>query len=81
MPNNLAFHEPSKDYAFKGVETAMAAFMSELSYLANPVSNHTESAELGNQNVNSLALVSGRYAQKGLEVAQMMAAAHLYSLC
>ena len=80
LPANLAFKDASIDYGFKGVEISMASYMSELAYLANPVSTHVQTAELGNQAVNSLAFVSARYTLQAAGVLRMMAACHLYAL-
>jgi phenylalanine ammonia-lyase len=81
LPANLAADEPSLSYTLKGVDINMAAYMSELALLANPVSSHVHSTEMSNQSVNSLALVSARYTHMAIDVLSLMAAAYLYSLC
>jgi phenylalanine ammonia-lyase len=81
LPPNLAADEPSLSYTLKGVDINMAAYMSELAFLANPVSSHVQSAEMTNQAVNSLALVSARYTHMALDVLSLMLSAYLYSLC
>lgn len=59
----------------------MAAYMSELAYLAHPVSSFVQSAELHNQDLNSLALIAARYAADAVEVLSLMVSAYLYALC
>ncbi|KAF2148598.1 phenylalanine ammonia-lyase [Myriangium duriaei CBS 260.36] len=81
LPPNLAFDEPSLSFTLKGVDISMAAYMAELGFLANTVSSHVQSAEMGNQSVNSMALVSARYTHKAVDIVSLMVSAHLYSLC
>ncbi|KAH8597140.1 putative phenylalanine ammonia-lyase [Bisporella sp. PMI_857] len=81
LPPNLAADEPSLSFTMKGVDINMAAYMSELAFLANPVSSHVQSAEMDNQSLNSLALISARYTHMSLDVLSLMLSAHLYSLC
>jgi phenylalanine ammonia-lyase len=81
LPPNLAADEPSLSYTLKGVDINMASYMSELALLANPVSSHVQSAEMSNQSINSLALVSARYTHMAVDVLSLMMAAYLYSLC
>ena len=55
--------------------------MSELAFLANPLINHVQTAEMGNQAINSLAFISARYTLQAIEVLSMMSTAYLYALC
>jgi phenylalanine ammonia-lyase len=81
LPPNLCFDDPSTSFTFKGVDINMAAYMGELAFLANPVSSHVQSAEMHNQALNSLALVSARYTLDAVEVVSLMTAAYLYAAC
>ena len=81
LPPNLAATDPSINYHTKGIDIATAAYVSELGYLANPVSTHIQSAEMHNQAVNSLALISARHTIASLEILSMLIASYLYALC
>lgn len=81
LPANLAADDPSLSFTMKGVDVNMASYMSELAFLANPVSSHVQSAEMHNQAVNSLALISARYTMHAVEITSLMAASFLYVGC
>lgn len=59
----------------------MASYMSELAFLANPISSHVQSAEMHNQSINSLAFLSTRYTSHAVELSSFMSASHLYTVC
>ncbi|XP_052809166.1 uncharacterized protein LOC128237618 [Mya arenaria] len=72
LPPNLSGCDINLDFGFKGCDTAMASYMSELDHFVNPMSNHVISAETHNQSVNSMALVSARLTAEAVEIVQMM---------
>lgn len=81
LPPNLAADDPSLSFTMKGVDISMAAYLSELGFLANSVTSHVQSAEMHNQSINSLALISARYTLQAAELVSMMSAALLYVVC
>ncbi|KAI0544051.1 phenylalanine and histidine ammonia-lyase [Xylaria curta] len=80
LPPNLIAEDPSITLIFKGTDVKIAALTAELGFLANPV-NHVQTAEMGNQSLNSLALISARYTQTANDVLSQLIAAHLVAVC
>ncbi|MDI1488741.1 MAG: hypothetical protein OHK93_008017 [Ramalina farinacea] len=81
LPPNLTADEPSESFLMKPIDIMIAALQSELGYLANSAGSHVQSAEMGNQALNSLALISARYTHSALDVLTQLASAHLLALC
>lgn len=65
----------------QGIDTALAAYTSELDSIATPMTNHILSAEMHNQSVNSMALVSSTKTREGLEILKLIIASSLLALC
>ncbi|KAH7161437.1 L-Aspartase-like protein [Dactylonectria macrodidyma] len=70
-----------ENFTMKGIDVNMAAYMSELAALAHPVSSHVMSAEMHNQGINSLALVSARRTMEAVDLVAHMCACHIYVSC
>lgn len=81
LPTNLVADDPSLSFTMKGVDISMASYMAELAYLSNPVSSHVQPAEMRNQAINSMALVSARYSMQAVEVLSLMCACDMYIAC
>lgn len=70
-----------ENYTMKGIDINMSAYMSELAALAAPVSAHVMSAEMHNQGINSLALISARRTMEAVDILAHMSACHLFVSC
>ncbi|KAI6297080.1 hypothetical protein MCOR03_003346 [Pyricularia oryzae] len=80
LPPNLVAEDPSISLIFKGADLHIASLAAELGLLAAPV-NHVQTAEMGNQSLNSLALISARYTHTANEVLAQLLAVHLVTVC
>ncbi|KAH7312263.1 L-Aspartase-like protein [Stachybotrys elegans] len=70
-----------ENFTMKGIDVNMAAYMAELASLAHPVSSHVMSAEMHNQGINSLALLTARRTMEAADIVAHMCACHLYVSC
>ena len=80
LPANLSIADPD-DFALKGVDINVAAYTAELSALAHPVSAHVLPAEMGNQGVNSLALITARRTAEAVDLLMHICAVAVYAAC
>ena len=82
LPPNLATQDPSHEFTTKGLDIAMAAYMSELSDICvGRVTSHMQGAEMHNQSLNSLALICARKAHDANDILKKMLASFLWMLC
>lgn len=70
-----------ENFTMKGIDVNMSAYMSELAALAHPVSAHVMSAEMHNQGINSLALITARRTMEAADLVAHMSACHIYVSC
>ena len=80
LPPNLVGEDPNASAIFQALDVHIAALQSELGFLSAPV-NHVQTAEMGNQALNSLAFISARYTHISVNILAEMAAVHLLALC
>ena len=81
LPPDLAATDPSHNYFAKGIDIHAAAYdVGELGYLVSSVSTHVQSAEMHNQAVNTLALISSRATLSALEVLWLLTSSYRYAL-
>ena len=80
LPPNLVGEDPTTTGIFKAIDIHIAALQAELGFLSGPV-NHVQTAEMGNQSLNSLALISARYTHVAINVLAELAATHLLAVC
>ncbi|RYO81317.1 hypothetical protein DL764_009778 [Monosporascus ibericus] len=64
-------------FTANGIDINIVAYMSELAFLASPVSSHVRAAEVHNQSINSLAFLSARMIQQAVELVSFMGASRL----
>ncbi len=81
LPPNLTGDQPSGSFIMKPLDIMVAALQSELGFLSNSTGSPVQSAEMGNQSLKSLALVSARYTHTALDVLTQLASAHMLALC
>lgn len=80
LPPDLVVEGPSLSQFFKGTNITLAALLAELGYLAHPM-NHVQTSDMGDQALNSLALISARYTATSVDVLSQMLAYHITALC
>ncbi|MDO8580343.1 MAG: phenylalanine ammonia-lyase, partial [Candidatus Omnitrophota bacterium] len=81
LPANLAGSENmDEDMGLKGIEVMLVGRLPELTFYGNPVTNHVRPAELRNQSINSLALLSSRLTATSIKIYRELLAYYLYSL-
>ncbi|CAD6885424.1 unnamed protein product [Tilletia laevis] len=81
LPSNLTLGEPSTEGGFKGVSIGCAALTSELGYLASRAGHFVQSAEMHNQSLNSLALISARSTASSVETLTKMLCNSMIMAC
>ncbi|KAE8272131.1 hypothetical protein A4X09_0g208 [Tilletia walkeri] len=81
LPSNLTLGEPSTEGGFKGVSIGCAALTSELGYLASRAGHFVQSAEMHNQSLNSLALISARSTATSVETLTKLLCSAIIMAC
>lgn len=76
-----AITEPAPSFGVKGLDVNAAAYASELASLAAPVVAHVLPAEMGNQGVSSLALVTARRTADAVDLLAHLVAVSVMVAC
>ena len=81
LPPNPTLDPPSQSFIMKGVDVMSASLTSELGFLTNPIGSRVPTAEMGNQALDSLALISARYTHIAADILSRLCAADSLVVC
>ena len=81
LPPNLTADESSESFLLKGIDICAASLQAELGFFTMLTELHVQNAEMGNQSLNSLALLSTRYIHTAINVLSQLSTAYLLTLC
>ena len=81
LPRILLAAEASESFITKGTDILVVSLVSELGFHSNPVASHVQAAEIDNQAVNLLALISAHYTLDSPEMQSQLSTAHFVAVC